>query len=68
MPVVSMRSSVVRCAAAPMPLEAKVSCPGFDFASSTSSFGVLTGSELVTHTMRGAVTRSDTGAKLLIES
>ena len=63
-----MSSSVVRCAAAPTPLEANVSWPGFALASSISSFGVFAGSEFVTHTMSGAVTSNETGAKLLIES
>ena len=68
MPVVDMRSSVVRCAAAPMPLEAKVSWPGLAFASSIRSFIVVAGSELVAHTISGEVASNDTCSKLLTES
>ena len=67
-PVVDISNSVVRCAAAPMPLDANVSCPGLAFASSTRSFTEFAASELVAHTISGAVAISDTCSKLLTES
>ena len=68
MPVVSISSSVVRCAAAPMPLEPNEIEPGLALARATRSFASLAARLLVAVTIKGAVTSSDTGAKLFTES
>ena len=42
-PVRSLNSSVARCGTLPLPGDPYVSSPGLDFASATSSCGVLAG-------------------------
>ena len=62
--VVSISNSVVRWAAAPMPLEPNASAPGLTLASATSSLASFAARLLVAVTIKGAVTSSDTAEKL----
>ena len=60
MPVRLLNISMVRCAAAPTPLEAKLSSPGFAFASAISSCTLLAGSEGCAIMISGATLISET--------
>jgi hypothetical protein len=55
MPVVDLKSSIVRCGEAPMPDDAYLNLPGLAFASLTNSATFAAGSDGVTQRMFGIV-------------
>ena len=59
-PVRDLNISMVRCAAAPTPEEAKFSSPGFGFASAISSCMLFAGSDGCAIMISGATLISDT--------
>ena len=62
MPAVCLSSSLVRCAAAPIPEEPYEILPGFLFAYSISSLTSFAGKPLFAVRISGAMPTSDTGA------
>ena len=63
MPAASLNSSPVRWNTVPLPEEAMVSCPGFDFASATSSLTEVACTEGSTASTTGSEATTEIGAK-----
>ena len=59
-PVRLLNISIVRCAAAPIPLDAKLSSPGLAFASAISSFTLFAGNEGCAIMISGATLINET--------
>ncbi|MNC88198.1 hypothetical protein D3C83_39900 [compost metagenome] len=62
-PAMDLNSSPDRCVPDPLPPDAKLICPGLDFASATSSFTDFAGTAGLTIRTYGADATRVTGAK-----
>jgi hypothetical protein len=62
-PVIDLNISAERCGGEPAPPEPYLSCPGFDFASATSSLIEPAGTEGLTSSMKGVEAIRLTGVK-----
>src|SRR3954451_1537036 len=67
-PVADLNISPARCSELPLPIEPKLSLPGWDLPYSMNSLTVFTGSEGFTTRYNGVVKNIDTGAKSLVGS